>query len=210
MPVRCFQCKTPVGGRGSGTQHALATGHTWQPGYYCQHCEATFSNYQACRKHVKQCCPGGAPSLPSVATNAEDALAHPKPEGTHTSTTCLSSSYTGADTTGGEQFRLVSNEYKCPKCKLKFADQQALSQVSMSHHIRFATRLSVPCTARRVDERLQNMQKVYFAWQPATALSPVDEASNAMSMVQPWFRQFRRIGSCTLVSSNGDLRLTIF
>ncbi|OJT14105.1 hypothetical protein TRAPUB_9343 [Trametes pubescens] len=71
MPARCFQCKTAVGGWGTGRQHAAITGHTWQPGYYCPHCEATFSSHKLCKSHMKTCPPRAGPALPFV-TEADD------------------------------------------------------------------------------------------------------------------------------------------
>ncbi|KAI0647555.1 hypothetical protein C8Q79DRAFT_635237 [Trametes meyenii] len=65
MPARCFQCKSIVAGYGTGQQHAKLTGHTWPPGYYCQHCEATFTNYSKCKLHMRTC--SGYTSPPQVS-----------------------------------------------------------------------------------------------------------------------------------------------
>ncbi|KAM5538030.1 hypothetical protein V8D89_008227 [Ganoderma adspersum] len=53
VKVRCFQCKEKISGRGTGQQHADATGHTWQPGYYCADCGETFKSHSTCKQHVR-------------------------------------------------------------------------------------------------------------------------------------------------------------
>ncbi|TBU35458.1 hypothetical protein BD311DRAFT_744016 [Dichomitus squalens] len=50
--VRCFQCKVKVQGKATGGQHAQATGHVWQPGYYCTDCLDTFTSHKECKKHI--------------------------------------------------------------------------------------------------------------------------------------------------------------
>ncbi|KAI0672710.1 hypothetical protein C8Q78DRAFT_675211 [Trametes maxima] len=65
MPARCFQCKFVVAGHGTGQQHAKLTGHTWQPGYYCPHCQATFTSYSKCKLHMRTC--SAHASLPQVS-----------------------------------------------------------------------------------------------------------------------------------------------
>ncbi len=110
MPARCFQCKTAVGGWGTGRQHAAITGHTWQPGYYCPHCEATFSSHKLCKSHMKTCPPRAGPALPFV-TEADDTPVR------------------AARTVSHERRTSIAAIVSCRTCGEHFRDEETLEKV---------------------------------------------------------------------------------
>ncbi|OSD08340.1 hypothetical protein PYCCODRAFT_12079 [Trametes coccinea BRFM310] len=105
MPVRCFQCKTALLGWGTGRQHAQTTGHIWQPGYYCEHCEETFTTHSACSNHAKTC--RGAHSPPSSDTGSLGVRTE-----------------SSANTTIGTTSSMVRG-VSCPRCMAVFTDALA-------------------------------------------------------------------------------------
>ncbi|KAL1944412.1 hypothetical protein VTO73DRAFT_2842 [Trametes versicolor] len=139
-------CKTRVGGWGTGRQHAQITGHTWQPGYYCEYCEATFSSHKLCKSHRKTC-PSGV-ALPLVVA-ADDT---PAPTVSHERRTSIAAIVSCR--TCGEHFRDeetlekhvkehdaaspsvpaqdTCTLFQCTICKIEFMSELALSQHTAS------------------------------------------------------------------------------
>ncbi|KAI0636425.1 hypothetical protein C8Q77DRAFT_1092666 [Trametes polyzona] len=116
MPVRCHQCKTRLGGRGTGKAHAKLTGHVWKPGYYCEFCEATFTAYCSCRAHRLICDKKVPPGHPPTFTTA-------------TKTSVQSSQANGtARNVSAMKKPKPPTVYKCSNCRLKLSSNAALSE----------------------------------------------------------------------------------
>ncbi|KAH9848881.1 hypothetical protein C2E23DRAFT_410986 [Lenzites betulinus] len=115
MPVRCFQCKTPVIGLGTGRDHASLTGHIWTPGYYCRFCEATFHSHTLCKAHQKACI-ASVPKTASISTA-------PAPKVAPASTT----------TAHHERKTSISNIVSCATCGEHFRDAQTLGEHHREH-----------------------------------------------------------------------------
>ncbi|KAI0780422.1 hypothetical protein BD413DRAFT_1754 [Trametes elegans] len=155
MPVRCFQCKTAVGGWGSGRKHALLTGHTWQPGYYCSKCEETFSKHQTCRTHMKTCTntPANILSQPTSEDSSVGRQTAAKPVIEMMSCVVCMVHIVGSEAV--EAHRQMHRkelgtlndkttpavQHKCAVCKLKWTSAAALQQHRVS---------SSPCKACKV------------------------------------------------------------
>ncbi|KAI0374659.1 hypothetical protein BV20DRAFT_960800 [Pilatotrama ljubarskyi] len=129
MAVRCFQCKTGLGGRGSGSKHAKATGHVWQPGYYCTFCEATFSKYTKCKVHRKTC--GARPVVPEAAPPVAPAI---KQVSTTRAGTPSNSTQSDEDEARrGSRRTSISEIVSCHICREQFRDSETLALHHQEH-----------------------------------------------------------------------------
>ncbi|KAI0351473.1 hypothetical protein OH77DRAFT_1429527 [Trametes cingulata] len=132
MPVRCFQCKTKLGGRGSGQAHAKATGHVWQPGYYCKHCKATFRKDKVCKAHQRGCS-GARPVLPTAALPVA-ALTNAVSTESGTTASGIPSEARDEDEVqavdGGPP---ISRIVSCDVCREQFRDADALALHCQEH-----------------------------------------------------------------------------
>ncbi|KAI0820218.1 hypothetical protein BC628DRAFT_924417 [Trametes gibbosa] len=165
MPARCFQCKAPVLGWGSGREHASLTGHTWTPGYYCQSCEATFTSFKLCKAHQKTCTVT-VPKPPVAASSTTPA---------HERKTSISDIVLCS--VCGEHFRdaqtLVdhrreheastssiginsNSKYECSICKLEFTSDLRLAQHAASVNSCETCRMCIPFAMMSLQEHYRS------------------------------------------------------
>ncbi|KAI9061477.1 hypothetical protein FKP32DRAFT_940556 [Trametes sanguinea] len=136
MPVRCFQCKAALHGWGTGRQHAQTTGHIWQPGYYCEHCEATFASHSICLAHAKTC-PGAQLHSPSTtgplsACADSESSQHEAADDLASRALLQYNNLPSQDSTSSQQPASATVNYACRFCRLHFVSEQALLEHAKS------------------------------------------------------------------------------
>ncbi|KAI0672712.1 hypothetical protein C8Q78DRAFT_675282 [Trametes maxima] len=138
MPVRCFECKETLLGWGTGRQHAQATGHAWQPGYYCPHCAATFVSHSLCKAHRKTCC-AVAPGLSIAAAAATTTIAATMRKPATASVDGSTSAAVGAIPAGTGRVSTharktsITEIVSCTLCKEHFRDAETLDAHTREH-----------------------------------------------------------------------------
>ncbi|KAI0748690.1 hypothetical protein C8Q80DRAFT_753419 [Daedaleopsis nitida] len=118
IKVRCHECKEELSGLETGRQHEKATGHSWQPGYSCTVCLATFSSYTGGKTHTN------TPGVHSGIATVES------------STSSLPSTRfaSAAAPTPGTGSSKISEVVSCSWCWEQFGSSQALAMHQRSTH----------------------------------------------------------------------------